>query len=544
MTELGARVEELSEEIINHPHADDWAKRNEALLALDELFDSEAANNVTADDLKPLKFALENALNDLRSTLVKGACQVLETVARAGKDACARLIRELLSVLVEQSGSANKVIKSYTDPCILEVIRHVRFRQGIPAICTFAESHSQKGVRQQCTRCMHQLLSSWGSPYCDGQVDLLQHAIAKCLEDSCPLTRGNAREAYAAFADLYPGKTDAILASVDHRTRKTLTEQQHGDNGPPSPGTSTPSGQRQRAAPAASSKQQQQQQQQQQQENNSPSTPSSTASSAARNGGADSSSGGADADSSAPDSPQSHSRQGTVSGASSISTDHEDDEEPVFEVGQSVRLIRKPRERTAKPNPIAGRSGVVKFIGRTRFKSGLWIGVDMGEAVGKNDGSIQGERYFKCGVNCGIFVRQSQLEEVEEGEEEHGDHFDATRAEEASTSEPPQSREYDLLLRQKAHVGEMLQMLEQEMLLIAEYEKQHSSRNESFLAYHEKARYCKERQLASLQAFMGEWTTYTSHPPPDQQQQAREKEKLSEEALATSASSPGGVLLG
>ena len=115
-----------------------------------------------------------------------------------------------------------------------------------------------------------------------------------------------------------------------------------------------------------------------------------------------------------------------MSGASSISTDHEDDEEPVFEVGQSVRLIRKPRERTAKPNPIAGRSGVVKFIGRTRFKSGLWIGVDMGEAVGKNDGSIQGERYFKCGVNCGIFVRQSQLEEVEEGEEEHGDHFDAT----------------------------------------------------------------------------------------------------------------------
>ena len=102
----------------------------------------------------------------------------------------------------------------------------------------------------------------------------------------------------------------------------------------------------------------------------------------------------------------------------------------MFEVGQSVRLIRKPRERTAKPNPIAGRSGVVKFIGRTRFKSGLWIGVDMGEAVGKNDGSIQGERYFKCGVNCGIFVRQSQLEEVEEGEEEHGDHFDATRAEE------------------------------------------------------------------------------------------------------------------
>ena len=140
MSELGLRVEELSDGILSHPHADDWGKRNEALLALDELFDSEAATTVVAEDLKPLKYALENALNDLRSTLVKGACQVLETIARTARDACARLIRDLLPALVEQSGSANKVIKSYTDPCMLEVIRHVRFRQGIPAICSFAET--------------------------------------------------------------------------------------------------------------------------------------------------------------------------------------------------------------------------------------------------------------------------------------------------------------------------------------------------------------------------------------------------------------------
>ena len=133
-----------------------------------------------------------------------------------------------------------------------EVIRHVRFRQGIPAICTFAESHSQKGVRQQCTRCMHQLLSSWGSPpRWPGRPSAARYREMPRGQLSAD-ARQRARS-LRRFCGSVPGKTVAILASVDHRTRKTLTEQQHGDNGPPSPGTSTPSGQRQRAAPATSS---------------------------------------------------------------------------------------------------------------------------------------------------------------------------------------------------------------------------------------------------------------------------------------------------
>ena len=115
--------------------------------------------------------------------------------------------------------------------------------------------------------------------------------------------------------------------------------------------------------------------------------------------------------------------------------------------------------------------------------------------------------------------------------------LDATRAEEASTSEPPQSREYDLLLRQKAHVGEMLQMLEQEMLLIAEYEKQHSSRNESFLAYHESS-ILQGTAVGITAGVHGGMDHIYQLPTSDQQQQAGRRRSL-EEALATSASSPG-----
>ena len=41
--------------------------------------------------------------------------------------------------------------------------------------------------------------------------------------------------------------------------------------------------------------------------------------------------------------------------------------------------------------------------------SGKWIGVALDEAKGKNNGTVQGKRYFTCEENHGIFVRQTQV---------------------------------------------------------------------------------------------------------------------------------------
>uniref|UniRef100_A0A3P8TXR1 Dynactin subunit 1 n=1 Tax=Amphiprion percula TaxID=161767 RepID=A0A3P8TXR1_AMPPE len=55
------------------------------------------------------------------------------------------------------------------------------------------------------------------------------------------------------------------------------------------------------------------------------------------------------------------------------------------------------------------------YIGTTLFASGKWVGVILDEPKGKNDGTVQGKRYFTCEENHGIFVRQSQIQVVEEG---------------------------------------------------------------------------------------------------------------------------------
>lgn len=75
----------------------------------------------------------------------------------------------------------------------------------------------------------------------------------------------------------------------------------------------------------------------------------------------------------------------------------DDDSSQGFAVGDRVLV------GGAKP-------GVVAFLGPTQFApAGVWAGIILDTVDGKNDGSVNGVRYFECEANRGVFARPDKL---------------------------------------------------------------------------------------------------------------------------------------
>jgi len=51
----------------------------------------------------------------------------------------------------------------------------------------------------------------------------------------------------------------------------------------------------------------------------------------------------------------------------------------------------------------------VRFLGSSQFAAGDWLGLELDNPVGKNDGSIHTIRYFTCPPNHGIFARPTMV---------------------------------------------------------------------------------------------------------------------------------------
>jgi CAP-Gly domain-containing linker protein 1 len=93
----------------------------------------------------------------------------------------------------------------------------------------------------------------------------------------------------------------------------------------------------------------------------------------------------------------SPARSGTVSPTHSINS-------TASKTPASKSQRMKIGDRVIVSSTFGSKTGTLEFMGETQFATGTWCGVQLDEANGKNDGMVNGVRYFECPANYGIFV--------------------------------------------------------------------------------------------------------------------------------------------
>lgn len=58
------------------------------------------------------------------------------------------------------------------------------------------------------------------------------------------------------------------------------------------------------------------------------------------------------------------------------------------------------------------RQGIIRWLGRGAFAAGDWVGVELSDDSGKNDGSVKGERYFECAPGHGMMIRPEAIDAI------------------------------------------------------------------------------------------------------------------------------------
>ncbi len=71
-----------------------------------------------------------------------------------------------------------------------------------------------------------------------------------------------------------------------------------------------------------------------------------------------------------------------------------------FRVGDEVMVTVDSGGRSREVN------GQAASVGHTEFASGSWLGIELEQACGKNDGTVSGVSYFDCAPRHGLFVKK------------------------------------------------------------------------------------------------------------------------------------------
>ncbi len=139
-------MEKLAAVLGNMKDHDAWAQRRDALIRLREMLRAGAANSAAfVEGFLALKAALVSNCADLRSAIVKEACDTVSFAALCLGQRAEPLLPELLEVLLQLTVNSKQIMADAGHDCIRTIVCAATargFARLLPQIFAAAESRS------------------------------------------------------------------------------------------------------------------------------------------------------------------------------------------------------------------------------------------------------------------------------------------------------------------------------------------------------------------------------------------------------------------
>lgn len=109
-------------------------------------------------------------------------------------------------------------------------------------------------------------------------------------------------------------------------------------------------------------------------------------------------------------------------------------------------------------------NGIIRFVGETQFAAGIWIGVELYEGVGKNNGSVFGVSYFNCPMQYGLFLREENVHPIIEETYSSSQDVDCSSLVDKKTT-----KSTSIL---KVKLSQMMELLNKQLEIVEELERE------------------------------------------------------------------------
>ncbi|EPE25811.1 ARM repeat-containing protein [Glarea lozoyensis ATCC 20868] len=223
-----------------------WLKREQSCTKLRRLNAGNAPSDYHDAFLVGIKSLLDGilkAVNSLRTSLSKEGCSVVQEIARTAGPGLDPMVEILLQNLIKLCGGTKKISSQNGNLTVDIIISKVSFNLRIVQHIWLACQDKNVQPRTYATGWLKTLLKkeSHHKSHLEhsGGLDLIEKCIKKGLADPNPGVRENMRSTFWAFAQIWPSKAEAIMASLDATQQRLLENSPDNPNSPKKPETTT-----------------------------------------------------------------------------------------------------------------------------------------------------------------------------------------------------------------------------------------------------------------------------------------------------------------